>query len=201
VKAYYLGVPPARALVDSGNYVRSLAAISYIDVVFAVVVWCVGRTVLTFLKRWPIAGRFTVTAVILFAVVSCVYAIANVLVFGVFGGFLTYPLLALVGNVRMLSSSAAAYVTPHIIAILIALPLLYLALIEVTLRLVPARRGVWRPWNGVAFASLGAWVLFGAYGFSADWTTRQDRRIAENPQWVLLSSWWQVVTGDGTVRL
>ena len=33
------------------------------------------------------------------------------------------------------------------------------------------------------------------------WTTRQDRRIAENPHWVLISSWWQVVTGDGTVRL
>src|SRR4051812_31914546 len=48
---------------------------------------------------------------------------------------------------------------------------------------------------------LGVWLIFGFYGFSAAWATRQDRRIAENPHWVLVSSWWQVVTGDGTLHL
>ena len=53
----------------------------------------------------------------------------------------------------------------------------------------------------LALLPLGVWLILGVYGFSAAWTTRQDRRIAENPHWVLISSWWQVVSGDGTVRL
>src|SRR4029078_9749095 len=44
-------------------------------------------------------------------------------------------------------------------------------------------------------------VILGVYGFSAAWTTRQDRRIAENPHWVLLSSWWEVITGSGVISL
>ena len=38
VKASYLGVPGAL-----GQYLRSLAAISYVDVVFAAVIWTAGR--------------------------------------------------------------------------------------------------------------------------------------------------------------
>ena len=46
IKAYYLGVPPSLALADSGNYLRSLAAISYVDVLFAAVIWAGTRTIL-----------------------------------------------------------------------------------------------------------------------------------------------------------
>jgi arylsulfatase A-like enzyme len=201
VKAYYLGVPPARAFGDSGNYLRSLAAISYVDVLFAGVVWVCGRAFLAVAGRRAFAQRAAVAAVIAFAALSCVYAITNVLVFGVFGGFLTYPLLALVGNVRMLSSSVSAHLTPRVISALVVLPLGYVALVEATVRLVPSDGGLPHRPPGMAFVSLGAWIVLGAYGFSTEWTTRQDRRIAENPQWVLISSWWQVVTGEGTVRL
>ena len=132
-----------------------------------------------------------------FAAFAGIYAVASVIFFGIFGGFLTYPLLALVGSLRMLSSSVAATVTPRVILALVALPLTYALLVEATVRLV-------RPGNGrhrITFAPLGVWLILGIYGFSAAWTTRQDRRIAENPHWVLLSSWWQVVSGDATVRL
>ena len=122
--------------------------------------------------------------------------------FGVFGGFLTYPLLSLVGNVRMLSSSASAYVTRGVVSALVALPLSYAALVLLTVRLVPAGHAVaWRGRRVVAFASLGAWLVLGQYAFTQGWTTRQDRRIADNPHWVLVSSWWQVMTGQGTVRM
>src|SRR6266849_465364 len=39
VKASYLGVPGAVTLGDGQDYLRSLAAISYVDVVFAAVIW------------------------------------------------------------------------------------------------------------------------------------------------------------------
>ena len=38
IKAYYLGIPAPLALTDFGNYLRSLAAISYGDVLFAAMV-------------------------------------------------------------------------------------------------------------------------------------------------------------------
>ena len=146
------------------------------------------------------ASPVTTTVFLAFAAFSLMYATANVVVFGVFGGFMTYPLLALVGNVRMLSSSASAYATRGAVTALIALPVVYVALVLGTVRIVPAASGAWRP-RGLAFASLGAWLILGQYAFGAGWTTKQDRRIAENPHWVLLSSWWQVVSGEHTVRM
>jgi hypothetical protein len=50
-----------------------------------------------------------------------------------------------------------------------------------------------------AFIPLGVWLL--VFTILAAWTTRQDHRIAENPHWVLVSSWWEVVTGGGTIRM
>ena len=41
VKAYYLGVPGVLARGDGEHYLRSLAAISHGDVLFAAAVWCV----------------------------------------------------------------------------------------------------------------------------------------------------------------
>lgn len=200
IKAYYLGVPPALAFVDARDYVRSLTAISYVDVLFAASVWVAFRAGLAAGGGRNRVTTTVVAAFMAFAACSLVYAVANVVVFGVFGGFMTYPLLALVGNVRMLSSSASAYVTRGVVAALVALPLAYFALVFATVRIVPPARVVWRP-RGVAFASLGAWVILGQYTFTADWATRQDRRIAENPHWVLVSSWWQVMSGEHTVRM
>ena len=113
IKAYYLGIPAALALTDFGNYLRSLAAISYVDVGFAAVCWAVARAILALVgdpgrpqqqdQRRRLASATSIVFVA-FAAFAAVYAIASVIFFGIFGGFLTYPLLALVGNLRMLSS-------------------------------------------------------------------------------------------------
>ena len=58
-----------------------------------------------------VLGAFTSIAAFL-----CLYAVANVIMFGIFGGFLTYPLLALVGDVRMLRSSVTAFLRPGLVA-------------------------------------------------------------------------------------
>ncbi len=201
VKAYYLGVPTAVALADGRDYLRSLAAISYVDVLFAAIAWACGRVMLSLAadRRW--AARAVTLTFVSVAAFSCLYAVANVAVFGVLGGFLTYQLLALVGNVRMLSSSVTAQLTPRVILVLVALPLAYVALVEATVRFVPPLGGSWRPRSRIAFASLGLWVILGQYAFSTEWATRQDRRIADNPQWVFISSWWQAVSGERTVRM
>jgi lipoteichoic acid synthase len=201
IKAYYLGVPPALALTDAGNYVRSLAAITYVDVLFAAVIWAVVRLLLG-----AAVGRPRVASTLSIVFVACaafasLYTVASVVFFGVFGGFLTYPLLALVGNLRMLSSSVGAHLTPAVIGALIGLPVGYALLVESTLRIVPAWPHDAHRLPRLTLLALGLWLVLGIYGFSLEWTTRQDRRIAENPHWVLLSSWWQVVNGGATVRL
>jgi arylsulfatase A-like enzyme len=202
IKAYYLGVPAALALADTEDYVSSLAAISYVDVLFAAIVWAVARLVLAVARRRGIPSLLVSVAFVTFGAFAVVYAIASVIFFGVFGGFLTYPLLSLVGNLRMLSSSVAAHVTPRVVVTLCGVPLAYAVLVEATVRALPARSAAWRPRHGlVAFAPIGTWLILGIYGFSSGWTTRQDRRIAENPPWVLVSSWWEMVTGNSTVRL
>ena len=47
VKASYLGIPGALPRTADAAYLRSLAAISYVDVMFAVLVWASGRAVLS----------------------------------------------------------------------------------------------------------------------------------------------------------
>ena len=200
IKAYYLGLPPARAVVDAEDYLLSLAAISYVDVLFAAVLWIAARATLALTGGRRLSAPVITLVFVALAACSLVYAAANVLVFGAFGGFMTYPLLDLVGSVRMLSSSASAYVTPGAVAALAVLPLAYVGLVLGTVRAVPGVCGAWRP-RSVALASLGVWLVLGQYAFAAGWTTRQDRRIAENPHWVLLSSWWQAMNGEHAVRM
>lgn len=200
VKAYYLGIPAALALTDFENYLWSLAAISYVDVLFAAICWAAARAILALAGDRGQATSAVSMVFVAFASFAAIYAVASVIFFGIFGGFLTYPLLALVGNLRMLRSSVATSLTPRVILALVGLPLTYAVLVETTVRLVRPRNN---PTNSsrIAFVPLGVWLILGIYGFSAAWTTRQDRRIAENPHWVLISSWWQVVSGDGTIRL
>jgi arylsulfatase A-like enzyme len=202
VKAYFLGLPAAVTWADGRTYLRSLAAISYVDVLFAAVLWAAGRSALALAGRRQGAARVVTLTFVCTTSLCCLYAAANAVIFGAFGGFLTYPLLTLVGSVRMLGSSAAAYITPGVVIGLLAVPVGHLALVGLTLRLTPLI-GSARPGRAFACACLsaGVWMFFGQHTFATDWSTRQERRVAENPHWVLVSSVWHAASGAGTVRL
>ena len=73
-----------------------------------------------------------------FAAFCCLYAVVNVIVFGIVGGFLTYPLLALIGDVRMVRSSIGAHVTLPAIAGLIGIPCVYLVSVGALTRFMRA---------------------------------------------------------------
>ena len=201
IKAYYLGLPAGRTLIGAWEYVCDLAAVSYVDVLFAAGVWSCGRAALRLAGDRRGVTRAVVVAALALSAVSCIYALASVFFFGVFGGFLTYPLLALVGDVRMLRSSVAAQVTPYTFIGLACLPLLYLALVYGTVHVTKAATGPWWRRRGIALAMLIVWVIVGQRSFARDWTTRRDHRIAGNAQWAFVSSWWQAIAGDGGVRM
>src|SRR5947209_1650804 len=85
IKAYYLGIPAALALTDTENYLSSLAAISYVDVLFAAVIWAGARMILAFFARRPLASRVVSFVFVAFAAFAAIYAVASVIIFGVFG--------------------------------------------------------------------------------------------------------------------
>jgi arylsulfatase A-like enzyme len=201
IKAVYLGLPAAATPRAALDYVRDLAAVSFVDVLFAAALWGVGVVALLTFRRRPGAERLVTVAIAAAAAWSSLYALASVFFFGVFGGFLTYPLLALVGDVHMLRSSVAAQVSPATLVALIAAPFVYVALLAATLRFRPGSANrLWRP-RLIAMAILTVWVVVGQQSYARDWTTRRDRQVAANAQWVFVSSWWQAVAGEGGVRM
>jgi arylsulfatase A-like enzyme len=201
VKAFYLGAPAERTVHAMWDYVQDLTAVSFVDVLYAAVLWIAGTSALLLAGQRP-RLRFTISAVMdAIAAMSCLYALASVLFFNVFGGFLTYPLFALVGDVHMLRSSVEAQVSASTLVALAGLPLVYLAMVAGTTRWMPIDRGSrWRP-RVVALAVLIVWVFAGQRSFARDWTTRRDRQVAANAEWVFAASWWEAVAGEGAVRM
>ena len=164
---------------------------------FAAVLGICGNAALRLAGDRARASRGVVFAVTAVAAVSCLYSLASVFFFDVFGGFLTYPLLALVGDVHMLRSSVAAQVSAATLLIVV-LPMLYLALLAGTIRCVAATTGPrWRA-RAIAVALLTVWVAGGQAWFAREWTTRRDRQVAANAEWVFVTSWWQ---GSNPVRM
>jgi arylsulfatase A-like enzyme len=201
IKGFYLGGPVAATPHAVRDFVRDLIAVSFVDVLFASMVWVCGSAALASCGDRPRLRAMVANAIVAAAAVSCVYALASVFFFKVFGGFLTYPLLALVGDVRMLRSSVSAQVSQWTLVALVAVPLFYVALVAATVRVItPGTRRSWRR-HAIAFVLLAVWVVSGQRIFLQDWTTRRDRQVAANAQWAFAASWWHAVAGDGAIRM
>ena len=199
VKAYYLGYPTAWS--SWGRYVRALAATSSLDVLFALALWLTALAALGVCAGRPRAARAIAAVFLGAAAAAALYAVASVVMFGIFGGFPTYHLLTLVGDLRMVRSSVALHLTPGVAAGLVLLPLAYLTGVLASNRIRPLARPVHLGRLAFSAALLAAWVVAGQYEYAREWTTRQDRRIAENAHWVLASSVVRAAGRDDTVRL
>ena len=199
-KAYYLTLPGAVPWADEFS-LRLLVAVTWEDVSFAVAWWVCGRLGLTAARNRPRLLQIVSAAFVLASALACAYAVANIALYGVLGGFLTYQLLALVGDVGMLRSSITAYLTPSSGLAFICLLLGYVSLVYLGSR--PADRPDWPSWmmRSAAVSLAIAWIVIGHAAYTADWTTRQERAIVANPHWLLLSSWWRGMSGAQTVRV
>ena len=195
VKTYHLGLP-ANGLPA---YVFSAAAISYADVIFAAWAWAFARLAVVLIGQRPLALRLVWILFVGFSAFCCLYAVVNVVLFGILGGFLTYPLLAIIGDVRMVKSSVGAHLTPATAVGLVGVPCLYLAAVSALNR--AARSGRWPRLRTAPIAVVLAWTAIGHYAYVTDYARRADRRFAESPYWAMASSTWQAVTGHGFVRM
>src|SRR4029453_13250257 len=184
IKAYHLGVPPRDGL---WVYLRSLSAISYGDVLFATVCWASGRLVLVIARRRPLAARAVSSAFVVFGALCGCYAVVNIVLFGIVGGFLAYPLLAIIGDVRMVRSSVGAHVTLPAIAGLIGIPCVYLVSVAALSRLKGAASST--RWVSASPAILAAaWVAAGHYAYVTDFDGRSHRPVAETPHLAIAPS-------------
>jgi phosphoglycerol transferase MdoB-like AlkP superfamily enzyme len=219
IKASYLGLPGAGGRSQNQVYLASLAAITYVDLAFVVASWLIARLLLGIVGRWRPAAHTVPLAFVVFSALSCVYFVANVVMLDSFGGFLTYQLLSLVGSVRMLRSSLSAYITLPVVVGLVGVPLAYIALVWISARRNgprtlgaeaqgghrhgPPEGGHYVPAGSraIAAALAVAWIALGSHAYSTGWATRQDRAIAESPQWVFISSWWRSVNDGAGIGL
>lgn len=207
IKAFYLGAPGPGARTRGQFYPASLAAITYADVVVVFGSWLMARLLLALVGRSDRAARAIAAVYVALSALSCLYFLANVVMVGSFGGFLTYQLLAVVGSVRMLRSSLSAYITLRFALALAAIPLAFVAVVWISGRASRLFRGgramsVAKPTRHtvvecvIVLVIAAAWIGAGSYSYSARWATRQDRAIAESPQWMLAVSWWRaMITG------
>jgi hypothetical protein len=196
IKAYHLGVPVRDGLPD---YLRLLSAISYVDVLFAAACWAAARVVLFVAWRRPLAARAVSGAFVVFAALCCFYAVVNIILFGIVGGFLTYPLLSLIGDVRMVGSSVSAHMKLPTIAGLILIPSVYFASVAALTRLMRAASAV--RWGSASAAILAAWVAAGHYTYVTQFDRLPSRRVAESPYWAIAASTWQAFADGGYVRM
>jgi phosphoglycerol transferase MdoB-like AlkP superfamily enzyme len=197
IKAYHLGVPLRDGV---SNYVPSLFAISYVDVLFVSGCWAAARLVLVIAWRIPLAARAVSGAFVVFAALCCLYAVVNIILFGIVGGFLSYPLLAVIGDVRMVRSSVGAHVTLPTIVGLIGIPCVYLVSVAALTRIMRAASST--RWVSASPAILAAaWVAAGHYSYVTDFDGRSDRQVAESPHWEIAASTWQVYADGGFVRM
>src|SRR5262249_2734070 len=150
--------------------------------------------------RWPMLVNLFSVGVTAVSAFFCLYAVANVVIFGVFGGFLTYPLLALVGDVRMVRSSVGAHLTVPVASGLIGVPLAYGILLWGSDRWSRARFQPRMLQIAISIV-LVVWTLIGYGMWEQTWRTRPDRRVAANSEWVFLASCWQALGRAGTVRM
>jgi arylsulfatase A-like enzyme len=197
IKAYHLGIPFRDGWL---NYPIALCAISYIDVLFVTACWAIARLVLVVAGRRPFVRRLIAGGFAAFAAFCCFYAVINILLFGIVGGFLTYPLLAIIGDVRMVRSSVGAHLTQPTIAGLIGIPLAYLVSVGVVTRLM--RTASLTRWANVSPVLVAViWVAAGHYAYVTQFEGRSDRQVAESPVWAIAASTWQVYVDGGFVRM
>ena len=199
VKASFLGSPRSRE-ESFLEYLGAVAAISFRDLGFVAACWLVARLTLAAAGRPRWARPVLSSIFVAIAAFVCLYAVANVVIFKTLGGFVTYPTLLLIADVRMIRSSVSAFLTWRTCAALIGLPLTYLAAVEATTRLVRPPRYA-RAYAALLLPIAGAWLIVGARAYAGEWQSRSDRRIAQNAPWVFAESWWRAVRGEGAVRM
>ncbi|HEY8668372.1 MAG TPA: LTA synthase family protein, partial [Tepidisphaeraceae bacterium] len=186
-KAFQLGLP---ALSFGGvlRFLRDLAIVSYSDAIFAFTLCAAGELLLMLARpnwlRWPL---WSLAAA--FCTVCTIYSVINVYIYRVMGAPLTCRLLYMAGAAKGFRSSINAFITPARIVSILIVPVIYLAVLAVTHRLARHRPKQFHLKHILLLLAALAVALLTRQSVADSWTNRDEKRLVENPQWALLSSY------------
>lgn len=198
-KAVHLGMPEF-SWDGLREYLEDLAVVSNADLVYALIVGVLAQCAVCYSARSAHTQRFVWAVLILFCMVSVIYAVVSVQVFSYLRSPLTYPLIYLAGDVKNMRSSVTAFASGSLVTALLAIPLGYLVVACASHRLVqPKRTRAFRFNQALCLALLAGFVLYGRLCYGSGWRDRNDRRIIENPHWTLLTSCVRELLGNGSI--
>ncbi|HTL29963.1 MAG TPA: sulfatase-like hydrolase/transferase, partial [Tepidisphaeraceae bacterium] len=187
-KAMHPGDPSAEGELASKEWLFDYLIFIHADLIFVLVIGVIWQILLALFARRAKLAQVVWRAGLIVFVGCALYAVISVPVFENLGTPLTYPLLHVAGNVGNMRSSLAAYMTFKLVAAIVVVPIGFALLVWCCNRVVPMRRALIR--RSVIALCTAAIVTNGIYAHREYevWSSRDDRAIADNPHWVLLST-------------
>lgn len=182
------------------EYATDISVSVHADVLYCVLVGLLGQLALRVVRPRPRLSFLVYSCYFLFCLASVVYALASVQIFAFLRSPLTYALLYLADNMGTMSSSIGQFLSvPFTIAVLLG-PLSWIWAVRTCDRSFPLPRSPFaRGLQALALGTVLCFVQIASETSRGPWRDRDDRRIAQNPHWVLVSSYAaEMLTADHT---
>ena len=171
------------------EFARDINVVSSADLVFVLCASLIFQAIFLVTWRWKRLDRGVWVTWVIFCTFSAFYGIISEPIFNEMRTPLTFSLIRVAGDMKSMSSSLASAVTPLLLVSVFGGPLLYLLLATITHRYIQPRRGpLLRSIQGlgIMLILLRGSMMWATYEWT--WRWKFDRRIAENPHWVMLKS-------------
>jgi hypothetical protein len=147
------------------------------------------------LLLWLVRRRATASFVVyglyfLFCLACVVYAVASVQIFAYLRSPLTYALLYLADDMDTMSSSIGQFLSGPMAAAFLLGPAFFVLAVRRCERRFPLPRSPFaRGLQSLGLGALLSLLLIGHETEQGPWRDRDDRRIAQNPHWTMVSTY------------
>ncbi|HVQ28196.1 MAG TPA: hypothetical protein VMV21_01375, partial [Vicinamibacteria bacterium] len=182
------------------EYATDLSVSVHADVLFCVLTGLLGQLALRAVRRRPRLSFLVYSAYFAFCLGSVLYALASVQVFAFLRSPLTYALLYIADDMGTMSSSIGQFLSLSFVVAFLVAPVIWVLAVRYcdrrfSLPRTPFARGT----QALALGALLCFVQIADDTEHGHWRDRDDRRIAQNPHWVLVSSYAaEMLTADHT---
>jgi arylsulfatase A-like enzyme len=202
-KLHHIRTPGEWSWNEINRYVIDIGIVVAADLLFAAVVGLVGWGLVWLLRNRPRGVKIARAAVMAYAVLAVLYAVVSARLFEYLRTPLSYTLIYLMGDMGNMRSSIATYVTVPLVTALVLTPIGFVVLVMLSRRYVPLKPSLAvRIAQGVTIVAIVGLFLFSRQQVARAWGARhEDRRIADNPHYVLYASCIRELFGGQSVIL
>ncbi len=202
-KLYHIRTPDNWGGREINRYLTDIAIVTAADLVFATAFGLVGWGLVVVCGERPRSLRVVRVGLLGLAFISVLYAVLSARLFEYLRTPLSYPLIYLMGDMSNMRSSLSLYATLPMVSLLIGVPLGFLVLVFLSERFVPSRSSLLvRGLGGLTIVGIVILFFFARNEVARSWGARhEDRRIADNPHYVICASCIRQLFGGETVTL